>query len=51
MKQKEITLTITQLKLIAEVFTHAMREIDADCASVRLIDEFVERVEEFIKCL
>ena len=50
MKTEEITITLSQLKLIGEIYTHAMREIDADCASVKLIDEFITRVEEFMKC-
>ena len=48
--EDEISITLSQLKLISEVYTHAMREKDPSCAAVKLIDEFINRVEEFMKC-
>lgn len=36
--KKEKSITLEQLKMLAETFTHAMREIDADAPSVKLIN-------------
>lgn len=45
------TITIGQLKCMAELFTYAMREIDSDCAAVRIIDEFIEQIEGYVNSL
>jgi hypothetical protein len=44
----EKTITLGQLKCMAELFTHAMREINPDCDFVKDIDKFVKQIEDYI---
>lgn len=47
----EKTITFKQLKLLAETYTHAMREIDSECAAVKLIDRFIKCIENYINTI
>lgn len=49
MKSEENIITLEQLKMLAETYTHAMREIDSECASVKLIDRFITCVEQYVR--
>ena len=44
----EKKITLGQLKCIAELATHLMREINPNCEFVKNIDEFVMHVENYI---
>ena len=50
MKQEK-TITLEQLKMMAFLFTSAMRDINPQCEFVKNIDDFIEHIENYLNAV